>query len=130
MVQRDVVDAGVDAARREQRGQGGGEAQRAAGLGDVQRLDAEAVAGEHDAPAALLDQREGEHALEAVEHALAPRRPAVQQHLGVGGRAEARATRLELGAQLVVVVDAAVEGDGEAEVVVDHRLRAALARGR
>ena len=48
VVQRDGIDGGVDAAARHQRGQRGREAQAAVrALAQVQRLDAEAVAGEH-----------------------------------------------------------------------------------
>jgi hypothetical protein len=39
---------------------------------------------------------------------------------------EGEAVALELRAQLAVVVDAPVEDDGQAEILVDHRLRAAL----
>jgi hypothetical protein len=49
---------------------------------------------------------------------------ALEDHLGVGGGEEAVAVALELGAQLLVVVDAAVEDRGQAELVVHHRLAA------
>ncbi len=63
---------------------------------------------------------------EPVEHALAPLRPALEQHLGVGGGEEGVAGRLELRPQLAVVVDDPVEDDRQSERRVDHRLRAAL----
>ena len=50
----------------------------------------------------------------------------MQQHLRVGGRAEAHAFGLELPAQCRIVVDLAVEDDDKPPVVADHRLRGAL----
>ena len=95
-------------------------------LHQIQRLDPEPVAREHAAPRRVLDEAEREHADEPVEQPLAPLLPALQQHLGVAGGAEAHPRALELRPQLLVVVDDAVEDDRQAELVVDHRLRAAL----
>src|SRR4029450_5822998 len=47
-----------------------------------------------------------------------------QDHLGVGAGAEAETAALQLGAELPVVVDLAVEGDPVALARVRHRLRA------
>jgi hypothetical protein len=126
-MQRHGIDARVYAAGLDQRRQRGGRPQATARrVGQVQGLDAQAVAHEHSAPAALIDQAEGEHAGEAVEQAFSPLRPALEQHLGVARRGEDVAAPLELGVQLRVVVDAAVEGDGEAERLIAHGLTAAL----
>ena len=115
-----------DVAGPQQGGQRGGEAQPPGSVGQVQRLDAEAVAREHEPAAVALGDGEGEHALEALHAALAPVAVALQHDLGVAVGEEAQARGLELGAQLAVVVDAAVEDDRQAQHGVDHRLRAAL----
>jgi hypothetical protein len=124
VVQRDGVQRGVDPAAREQPRQGGAEAQRAADLGEVQRLDAEAVAGEDEPAGPPLDEGEGEHAQEAVDAAVAPLGVGLRDDLRVARGEEAVAEALELRAQLVVVVDAAVEDDGAAGRRIDERLGA------
>ena len=95
-------------------------------LGDVQRLDAEPVAAEQHPAAVPLDDRECEHPEEPVDEAVTPVVVGLQQHLGVAGREEPVAVLGQFAAQVLVVVDAAVPGDREAEVAVDHRLRACL----
>jgi hypothetical protein len=123
VVQRDRVDARVDAAGRDERRERRRRAQAAAGqLGKVERLDPQPVADEHRAAAAVVVQAEGEHPGEPVEHPLAPDAPALEQHLGVGVGGEHLPGALELGPQLTMVVDAAVEDD--MELVVVHRLGA------
>ena len=75
VVQRDRVDAGVDAAAGQQRRQRRGEAQpRRASSRQVQRLDAEPVAAEHHPAAVALGDREGEHAVEALDERGRPSR--------------------------------------------------------
>ena len=111
--------------RRAQRGQRRGGAQPAARqVGEVQRLDAEPVAGEHEPAGPLLHRQNANMPASRSSSALAPLRPALEQHLGVARGGERVAEPLELGAQLAVVVDAAVEDDGEAE----RRRRASAAR--
>ena len=56
VVQRDRIDLGVDAAAGQQRRQRRGEAQRVADAGEVQRLDPEPVARQHQ-PAAARARR-------------------------------------------------------------------------
>src|SRR5205823_10893204 len=53
---------------------------------------------------------------EARETVLTPPPVGLQQHLGVGARGEAVPQRLELGAQLLMVVDLAVEYDPDVEI--------------
>jgi hypothetical protein len=67
--------------------------------------------------------REGEHAVEALDAGRPPLGPGLQDHLGVAGRGEAVAGLGQLLAQLLVVVDAAVEGDRQAQRGVDEGLR-------
>jgi len=122
----DAVDRRVDIASREQGGERRGEADAALGLGQIERLDAETVAGEHHAARVALLDGEREHALEAVDAPRPPGVPGLEDDLGVAGREEAVALGLEFGAQLGIVVDAAVERDREAEFAVAHRLRGLL----
>ena len=132
VVQRDRVDARVDPAAREQGRHRRGEpdvlrAGAAAGGGrHVQRLDAEPVAGHDGAAGVPLADDAGEHAEQPLDPPRAPLRVAAHDDLGVAGGEEPVAEALELGAELAVVVDHAVEDDGEAELVVDHGLGAAL----
>jgi hypothetical protein len=118
------VDGGVDAAAREEGRQGRRETQPAGLGGEVERFDAEPVTGQHHAAAGRIDDHEGEHADEVVDDPLAPAAVPLEDHLGVAQRPEALGG--ELPAQLVVVVDAAVEGDRRAGQLVDHGLGAAV----
>ncbi|MCY1293388.1 hypothetical protein D9M70_426470 [compost metagenome] len=122
-IQRHRVDARVHPAAGQQRRQARGEAQARVVAAQVQRLDAEAVAGEEQGLAVALPDGEGEHAVEFRQQRGAPGVIALEQHLGVAVGMEAVAERLQFGAQFRVVVEGAVEGQGEAQVGVDHRLR-------
>ncbi len=82
--------------------------------GVEQRLDAEAVAGQEQGFAVAVPQGEGEHAAEAVDAALAPGFPGVDDDFGVAAGVEDVAQRLQLGDQFLVVVDLAVEDDADA----------------
>jgi hypothetical protein len=57
VVQRHRIDVGVDPAGSKQRGRAGSKTQYFAALRDIERLDAETIAREHDAPAVALDNR-------------------------------------------------------------------------
>ncbi|MNO99101.1 hypothetical protein D3C76_908660 [compost metagenome] len=109
MVESDGVQRRIDVAALQQRRQAGGEAQALAGLRQVQRLDAEAVAGEEQAPAVALPDGEGEHAVEPWQQFGAPGVIALEQHFGVAAGEEAVAEGFQLRAQFRVVVDGAVE---------------------
>ena len=124
MVQRDGIDPGVDAAAGEQRGKRGRESDARRVLGEVQRLDAEPVAAEQHPAAVALDDREGEHAVQALDEPVAPVVVGLEQHLGVAVGEEPVAVLAQLATQLLVVVDAAVPRDGQPQIGVDHRLRA------
>ena len=125
-MQRDGVDAGVDAAACQQRGQGRGEADAGAILGDVQRFDAKPVTAEQHPAAVALDDREGEHALEVIDEAVAPAVVRLEKDLGVAVGEEPVAVAGQLTAQVLVVVDAAVPADGQAEFRIDHGLSPGL----
>ncbi len=108
----------------EQRGQFRGEQQLAVVLVQEQRLLAEAVAREQQAPAALIPDGKGEHALQGVHHRLAVFLIQVNQHLGIGVRCELVPPPPEVLAQLRVVVDLAVERRPHRSVLVAQRLMA------
>jgi hypothetical protein len=74
-----------------------------------QRLDAELVAGQGERALALVEQREGEHAAQAAQARRAPAAPRLQEHLGIRAGPEADPGAAQLGPQLAIVVDLAVE---------------------
>ncbi len=119
------LDLAREARLLEQRLELGGEGERALAQAVVERLDPEAVAGEQQALLALVPDRHREHAAQPLGEALAVLLVEVDEHLGVGGGAEAVAAALELTAQLAVVVDLAVLDDDDAAVLVGDRLIAA-----
>ena len=89
----------------------------------VERLDAEAVAGEEQLAALVIGDREREHAGEVVDDVAAPLLEAAEDDFGVGVVGdEPAAALLELAAQLGVVVDLAVEDEREVAVVAVERL--------
>ena len=89
----------------------------------VQRLDAVAVARQEQLPLPAIPEREGEHAVEALERTGCPTgRERVEHHLGVRLRPETVARRFQLGPQLAEVVDLAVVAEHIALVADDHRL--------
>ncbi|MCX5682226.1 MAG: hypothetical protein NT049_00875 [Planctomycetota bacterium] len=90
----------------------------------VQRLDAEAVAGQEEPPPRGVVDRKGEHAVEAVEALLAPLLVGMEDDLGVGPGAKRVAEMPQFLGQLDVIVNLAVEDDVERPVFVGHRLKA------
>ena len=82
------------------------------GLGVVQGLDAQPVAGEEQRLPLSVPDREGEHAAEPLHAPLAVLLIEVHQNLAVRCRREPMSLRLELGSELSVVVDLAVEDHG------------------
>ena len=114
-----VVGPRLQAGVGKQRFDLGGEDERPRGRGIIERLDPEAVAGAEQPAPRTVPHGEREHAVEPRETVLTPPPVGLQQHLGVGARGEAVPQRLELGAQLLMVVDLAVEYDPD--VGVAHR---------
>ena len=107
---------------------GGEEQQRAAPV-PVERLDAEAVAHEVDGLRVEVDEREGEHAVHPLDHAVDAVLPVeVEQHLGVGPATEAVAARFEVDEVVEGVVGLAVVDDEDAAVGRAHRLVASGGR--
>ncbi len=103
-----------------------GEAELAAVQPVGERLDPEAVAREHEPAPRRVPDGDREHAAQALPEPVAPLLVAVDEHLGVGARAERVARRLELAHQLAVVVDLAVLDDDDRAVLVRDRLVAAV----
>ena len=104
---------------RQQRLRLRGEVEDVADLGVVERLDPEAVARAEQLLLALVPERVGEHAAQAVERVRAPAVVGAHHDLGVAVGPEAAAA--DLRAQLGVVVDLAVVGEPAVRVVA-HRL--------
>ena len=77
----------------------GGERQLAAHVAVVQRLDPEAVAGEHEAPVASVPDCDREHAAEPLGKSEPPLLVGVDDRLGVAVRPETMAGSLELALQ-------------------------------
>ena len=103
---------------------GGGE--RVAVPGVVEGLDAQAVARAEDRARAAVPEHKAPHAVEAGHTLAAPLFVGVEDDLGVAVCAEDVAAGAKVGGEFLVVVDAAVEGDPDAAVLVGHRLAAAL----
>ena len=90
----------------------------------IERLDPEVVPGEDQLRpgAALVEEGRGEHAVEAREARRPVQLVRLENDFGVGVGVERAASRLELRAQLAVVVDLAVVGQVQAPAGGRHRL--------
>ena len=122
MMQRRRIDRGIDIARGQERRQRRREAKPAGRFRIIERLDAEPIARQDHASGLALPDREGKHAVEALDAARAPFRVSFQDDLGVALREKAVALRLKFAAQFAVIVDAAVEDDCQPQLRIDHRL--------
>ncbi len=89
---------------------------------EVQRLDADVVHRQDQLPGVAIPQGEGVHAAQTVEHRQAALLVEVHQRLGVAARAEDVPLGRQSGVQFEVVVDFAVEDDGDTAVFVEDRL--------
>src|SRR5262249_53418965 len=94
-------------------------------LGDVERLDPEAIAAEHQTVAPRVPQGKGEHPLQARREIGSLLLVEVDDALDVAPRPEAVAAALEAGAQHRVVVDLAVAHPRHAAALVADGLVAA-----
>jgi len=86
-------------------------------MADVERLDAQAVAGEDEAFSRFAPERDGEHAAEAGETCGVPFKEGVENGFGVAAGMEAMAVLFELAADFQMIVDFAVEDDAGVAVV-------------
>jgi len=71
-----------------------------------------------------VPQGKGKHAAKSLDAVAPPRFPGVQDHLGVAAGAKLMAQGLELGHQLLIVVNFAVEDGDDALVFVEQGLLA------
>ena len=117
-----AVDRGPESRQREERLHLAREGPLAVVPREEQGLHPEAVSGEEHASRPTVVDREREDPAQAGDHLLAVFFVQVDQHLGVGGATEAVAAVLQLGREVPVVVDLAVEDDVHAGVLVRHRL--------
>src|SRR5207249_3215339 len=92
----------------------------------VERLDAEAVARAEESSTPAVPERERPHPVEPLDARVTPLLVGGEDHLGVGGAVEAAALRLELGAQLAVVVDLTVVDELQRAVLACKRLQAGI----
>ena len=92
----------------------------------VERLLSQPVAGDEEPLPARVPDGEREHSRQPLRQRVAPLLVSMDQHFGVAARPEDVPFRDQLLAQRQVVVDLAVEGDGDGAVLVVHRLRAVL----
>ena len=120
-----AVDLALPGGVPGQRLQLGAEQERPATVPVVQRLLAHAVARQEQRAFGGIPQREREHAVQALQRTLdAPVAYRREQGFGVRMPApvEAGARRVELGAQVAVVVNLAVVGNDETPARRHHRL--------
>ena len=101
-----------------------GEQQRPRQARVVERLLPEAVAGEYEPLPAAVPQREGEHALEALEARGSLVLVGVEDHLGVRPRREEVSLPPQVVPQLAGVVDLPVRHQPDGSVLVHQRLLA------
>lgn len=129
MMQSDRIEAGIDVAGCQQGGQGRGKAKAfSPPFGKIKRLDAQTVPAEGKSPGIPFVDGEGKHAVKALRGLRAPGMPGLQHDFGVAIGEEAIALLLQLAAEVPVVVDAAVEGERQAEFRIYHRLLCTLAQ--
>ena len=100
----------------------GSEQEDRADLRVIERLHAEAVAGERQRPELAVPDRESEHAVEAQQGADAPGRESLEQNLRVAARHKGPAARRELRPQFLEVINLAVERQRIASVLGHHWL--------
>ena len=91
----------------------------------MKRLHPKPVPRQPERAGARIEQREGEHAVEAMDALLAPLAIAMKNDFGVAMGAKDMALRLQFGAHFREIVDFAVEDDRQALILGQHRLRAA-----
>ncbi len=126
VMQADRVDRGVDAARGEQCLGVGGEPQSSRVTREVERFDAETVAGQEQPSLGRVPDREREHAVQSLDALLAPGMVRLDDDLAVAVGEEVIAGGTQFVAQLRVVVDGAVEHQRQAQLGIDQRLAGAV----
>src|SRR5829696_6484562 len=100
----------------------GSEDQRVVKDAPVKRFLAEAIACDEQPTPSTVPESEGKHAVELSNHCVAVLFVQVRQHLGIRSTAKSMSTFFEIGTQLAIVIDLAVEDYGDAPIFVEDRL--------
>ena len=91
---------------------------------EIQRLDAHAIARQHQALLRLAPDGQRKHAAHAAKAVGVPFQKGVQHDFRVAVAGETMAPLLQLAAQLAMVINFAVVNQGEIAIVAVHRLLA------
>ena len=121
-VHRARIGAALDVAVGEQRLQLRRERQPALADVEEERLLAEAIAPQHQPPPRRVPNREREHAAHLADERRSVQPVELEQHLGVGARAQRDARVAQPGREIAEVVDLAVEHQHHLAVGAQHRL--------
>ena len=118
------VEFGIDQPRREDRFYLRREYERIADSGVVKRLQPDAVTSGKKGLLDIVPDRERKHSVQLVEALFTPSAKSFQQNLGVRCRRKPLALGFKLVANISVVIDLAVVGEGVSLVSADERLMA------
>ena len=91
----------------------------------VEQLDSEWIAGENQPPLSRIPDGQAEHAIEAIEHLIAPLLVSVDDDLGVRLRAENVAVAFQFTPEFKEVVDFAIENHPNGFFLIRHGLMTA-----
>jgi len=109
VVQRAEVEAPIDLRMREDGFQLRAEVELAVAPMKIERLDSQAVARNDQALVAFRPDRQRKHSVEALKAIGVPLEKSLENYFGIAVGFEPVAARLQLRAQLAVVVDFAIE---------------------
>ena len=119
------IGPGHDQSRRQQRLDLRAPQEPAVALGVIERADPHPVAAQDQRPLAAVPERDGELSPSPGEHPLAQVLVQVDPRLGVAPRRQVMAPRQQLGPQLLVLEQLAVERHPDVAGLVGDRLSAA-----
>lgn len=126
VIDRAVIDLASDHPAREQALDLRAPEEPALGLGDVERADPRAVAGQDQGARARVPQRDGELPPRVLEHAPAVLLPEVRPQLDVAARPQLMPAGRERAPEILVIEQLAVAARDHVAGLVGDRLRAAL----
>jgi hypothetical protein len=90
----------------------------------VERANPEAVPRQEQLLTALIPQRQGKLATQALKHPFAKILPQMREHFGIAVGPEAMAPSFQLSAQLRIVEELPIVNDGHAALFIADRLPA------
>ena len=102
------------------------EADVATVLPKIERLDPDTIARQHQPAIRFTPQSDGKHAAKPRKTIRVPLAKGVEYHFRVASRSKVIAARVKLGAQLLVIVNLAVQNHDQRSVFAGHRLPAGL----